>query len=39
MKNARQGKLSRREAQQSAIRAAEKVISEELSKKFGDLLK
>lgn len=38
-KNARQGKLSRREAQQSAIRAAEKVISEELSKKFGDLLK
>ena len=38
-KNARQGKLSRREAQQSAIRAAEKVIAEELSKKFGDLLK
>lgn len=38
-KNARQGKLSRREAQQSAIRAAEKIISEELSKKFGDLLK
>ena len=31
-KNARQGKLSRREAQQSAIRSAEKVISEELSK-------
>lgn len=38
-KNKRQGKLSRIEAQQSALRAAEKVISEELSKEFGNLLK
>ena len=38
-KNARIGKLSRKEAQQSALRAAEKVISEELSYKIGELIK
>ncbi|MGP1459092.1 MAG: hypothetical protein ACTTKL_07260 [Treponema sp.] len=35
--NARQGKLSRKEARQSAVRSAERVIMEEFSQKFGGL--